>query len=166
MARVGRKPTPTHLKIVRGNPGRRPLPENEPQIAPPEKPPEAPAHLGKAAREEWDRQVQTLHACGVITTADVSALAAYCQLYGRWVEAEKLLAKHRDFAAYNGDPNEGFLVSTPNGASMQHPLVGVANTAARDMMRYAAELGMTPSARSRVQKAPKAKGKEPGAEFF
>ena len=33
MAVRGRKPKPTHLKLVMGNPGRRPLPQGEPAVA-------------------------------------------------------------------------------------------------------------------------------------
>ena len=36
------------------------------------------------------------------------------------------------------------------GHMIQNPLVGVANKAMNDMVRFAAEFGMTPAARSRV----------------
>ncbi len=48
----GRPPKPTALKLLQGNPGKRPLPKGEPR------PPvgcEPPANLTKRARGVWDR---------------------------------------------------------------------------------------------------------------
>lgn len=42
------------------------------------------------------------------------------------------------------------VVWTGNGNLIQNPLVGVSRRAAADMLRFAAEFGMTPSARSRI----------------
>jgi phage terminase small subunit len=44
------------------------------------------------------------------------------------------------------DPDREWLV--------QHGLIGIANKAMADMVRYAAEFGMTPSARCRVSATP------------
>ena len=44
----------------------------------------------------------------------------------------------------------GLMIRTSNGNAVQNPLVGAANKAMADMMRYAAEFGMTPSARTRI----------------
>ncbi|MBT6386690.1 MAG: phage terminase small subunit P27 family, partial [Alphaproteobacteria bacterium] len=54
----GRKPKPTHLKAITGNPGKRPLNRDEPrpEIAVPECPPE----LSPAAQREWQRLVGEL----------------------------------------------------------------------------------------------------------
>jgi phage terminase small subunit len=43
---------------------------------------------------------------------------------------------------------------TTNGNAIQNPLIGTANKAASDMVRYAAEFGMTPSARARISAQP------------
>jgi P27 family predicted phage terminase small subunit len=45
----------------------------------------------------------------------------------------------------------GLVVKTKSGNIIQNPLVGVANKAMADVVRYAAEFGMTPSARSRIE---------------
>ena len=42
------------------------------------------------------------------------------------------------------------MIRTSNGNAVQNPLVGTANKAMADMMRYATEFGVTPSARSRI----------------
>lgn len=48
----------------------------------------------------------------------------------------------------------GLMIRTKNGNAIQNPLVGTANKAMADMMRYAVEFGMTPSARTRVSSEP------------
>ena len=140
----GRKPAPTHLKLVRGNPGKRRLNKAEP--APERVMPSPPVELCADARLEWDRVAGELHRIGVLSGIDRAALAAYCQAYGRWVVAERAIAK----MAERDQLTEGLMIRTTNGNAVQNPLVGTANKAMADLVRYAAEFGMTPSARSRV----------------
>jgi P27 family predicted phage terminase small subunit len=90
------------------------------------------------AKAEWRRVARTLHAMGVLTTIDRAALAAYCQAYARWVEAEEKLKE---------SPT---LYKTPSGYVQQSPWLGIANKQLELMGRYMTELGMTPAARSRV----------------
>lgn len=135
MAR-GRKPQPTKLRLIKGNPGKRPIPENEPQ--PEAVAPEPPDHLSTEAREEWDRLAPALAGLGLLTAHDMATFGAYCQAYGRWRQAEK--------AMKGLEP----VVKTGNGSLMQHPMVGIANRAAADVVKYAAEFGLTPSARARI----------------
>jgi phage terminase small subunit len=42
-------------------------------------------------------------------------------------------------------------ILTAKQNTIQHPLVGTANKAMSDMVRYAAEFGMTPSSRSGIR---------------
>ncbi len=132
----GRKPKPTALKRAQGNPGKRGLNHAEPQ--PPDGLPTCPPHLSPAAREEWDRLAETLHGMGVLTVVDRAGLAAYCQAYARWVEAEEKLRETPP------------LVKTPSGYVQQSPWLTVANKQLELMGRYMAEFGMTPASRSRV----------------
>ena len=100
--------------------------------------PRCPSHLTAPAAREWRRVAAELHGLGVLTTIDRAALAAYCQAYGRWVEAEERM---RDMP---------LLVRTPAGYVQQSPLLGIINKQLELMGRYLVELGMTPAARSRV----------------
>jgi P27 family predicted phage terminase small subunit len=137
---------PTHLKLLRGNPGKRALNRNEPQPTIPPEPPGPPAFLMPAAKDEWWRAGPELHRLGLLTALDLMPFAAYCQACGRWQEAERLLAQQAE-----RDPETGaLLIKTSTGSLMQNPLLRVAVTAAADMIRYAAEFGMSPAARSRV----------------
>ena len=50
-----------------------------------------------------------------------------------------------------GDPvTAGLTVRTSTGSLTQHPIYRVAVEAARDMLKYAAEFGLAPSARTRI----------------
>lgn len=100
--------------------------------------PRCPAHLNDVARREWRRIARPLYDMGVLTTVDRGALAAYCQAYARWVEAEEQLKK------------TPALIKTPSGYVQQSPWLSVANKQLEIMGRYMVELGITPSARSRV----------------
>lgn len=132
----GRKPLPTNLKLLRGNPGKRPISGHEPQ--PPASQPSCPAHLSPTAKAEWKRLARPLNAIGILTQVDRAALAAFCQAYGRWVEAEKALKTTPP------------LLKTPAGYIQQSPWLTISNKQMELMAKYMAELGLTPSARSRL----------------
>lgn len=159
MAPRGRKPKPTHLKLVTGNPGRRALNETEPQPDPAV--PLPPPHLCDEAKVEWGRVCEHLHRLKLLSEIDRASLAAYAQAYGRWVQAERALAR----MAESDQVTKGLLVKTRNGNAIQNPLVGTANKAMADMMRYAAEFGMTPSARSRISTDAQVKD-DPARKYF
>lgn len=42
---------------------------------------------------EWKRIAEALNRIGLLTQVDRAALAAYCQAYGRWMEAERKLTE-------------------------------------------------------------------------
>jgi len=138
----GRRPKPTAVKKANGNPGKRALNPHEPK--PPASKPTCPSHLVPAAKTEWRRLASTLHEMGVLTVVDRAALAAYCQAYGRWVEAEEQLQK------------TPALLKTPSGYVQQSPWLSIANKQMELMNRYMGELGLTPAARSRIVAAPDA----------
>lgn len=100
--------------------------------------PRCPAHLSAVAHKEWRRLATPLHEAGILTLADRSVLAAYCQAYARWVKAEEKLAE---------TPS---LLKTPSGYVQQSPWLAVANKQMELMGRFMAELGLTPAARSRL----------------
>jgi P27 family predicted phage terminase small subunit len=132
----GRKPTPTAIKRANGNPGKRGYNHAEP--VPPEGLPDCPPHLSEVAQDEWHRLARTLYDMGVVTVVDRAALAAYCQSYARWVEAEEKL---KDSPA---------LLKTKSGYVQQNPWISISNKQLELMGRYMVELGITPASRSRI----------------
>lgn len=144
----GRKPKPAHLRLIEGNPGKRALPKGvkiEPAAAP-----EPPKFINGYACEEWDRIAPGLALMGLLTDIDLAALASYCQSYAVWRQATEAINKMAASDMLTG----GLMIKTTNGNAIQNPLVGTANKAASDMVRYAAEFGMTPSARVRLNTNP------------
>ena len=71
MGRRGPRPEPVELRILRGNPSRRPIPAHLKLLPPPE-PPSCPAFLDDYARQEWNHVAPGLHAMPLLTAADVS----------------------------------------------------------------------------------------------
>lgn len=152
MAKPGRKPKPTHLKLLTGTAQPSRINKNEPQPAQGERVPSCPAHLGGRAATEWKRIAKELHDLKILTRVDVKALAAYCEAYALWVQADGLL---KDYNMKNS-ANANLLV-TPTGVMKTHPYVDQLRQHRADMVKFAAEFGITPSSRARVN-APGAQG--------
>ena len=137
----GRKPTPTKLKLLKGNPGKRPIRDDEPQ--PDVEIPEPPEELSADAQAEWERVTPMLYELGLLSQIDRAALTAYCVAWGRWMEAEAALKKH------------GVVVKSPNGFPVQSPFLAVANRAMKQVKEFLAEFGVSPSSRTRVSASKK-----------
>ena len=142
---LGRKPKPTHLKLLAGNPGHRPLNEDEPQPTAMETMPSPPDHLTDEAKKEWLRIVPLLMQSQMISDVDTGAVCAYCQAYGRWVSAEIEVNR------------TGLVVTGAMGGQVINPYLHVANKALDHLRKLIIEFGMTPSSRSRVTAIPKKK---------
>lgn len=133
----GRKPKPLEVRRLEGNPGKRALDASRmPQFD--RALPRCPTHLNERARREWRRVVHELHNAGVVTKIDRTILAMYCTVYGRWENAEEMIAE------------QGAVITGAKGGVSQNPWLWTANRALEQLRRYLTELGMTPSARSRI----------------
>ena len=136
MATRGRKPKPTAMKELEGNPGKHPLNTSEPK--PNKKAPACPKWLEPEAKKEWRRLAKQMEAIGILTEVDMAAFAGYCQAYARWKEAEEFITQH------------GTIVKTPSGYWQQVPQVSIAQTYLKIMNKFAEQFGLTPSSRSRI----------------
>jgi P27 family predicted phage terminase small subunit len=132
----GRKPKPTRLKIITGNPGKRPLNQDEPMPEP--LVPDCPPELSAAAQREWLRLTYELSKLRVLTALDRAALAAYCAAYALWAEATEAVGKY------------GVMIKSPTGFPIQSPYLSIANRQVEIMMRVASEFGFTPASRGRI----------------
>jgi P27 family predicted phage terminase small subunit len=136
----GRKPVPTYLKVIRGNPGKRPLNEHEPK--PIGDLNEPPTWMSKSQRAGWRYAIQ--HAPpGLLKKLDRSVLTA-------WVVAEDLHRKASEMLEQHG-----LLIKAPNsGLPIQSPYLPVVNRQASIMLKAVEQLGFSPASRSRVQIEP------------
>lgn len=116
--------------------------------------PGCPTWLHREAKREWRRIAPELLRLNLLTIADRAVLAAYCQAYARWYDAEKLVK------------SEGMIARSLQGAVYQHPAVGIANKAMHEMRVLASEFGMSPAARTRIDAKPPAEGGKDDAKSF
>lgn len=133
----GRKPVPTAMRVLRGNPGKRALPTDEPQAA--AFLPDPPADLIGEGLAEWRRVGPHLLQLGLITALDAPAFIAYCRNWHRYVGAEQKVTE------------KGLIVVAPSGFPIQNPYLAIANRALAECRAFWADFGMTPSARTRVK---------------
>lgn len=156
MGQRGPQPKPNVLKLISGNPGKRPLNLADgvnPEVAVPD----APAHLTKEARKEWKRITVELQELGLISRIDRAALALYCQAWGHMVLMEESInasmAGRAALAAERGeafDPASAFYFTTDKGYQAQTVAVQMLNTLRGQVHTYLKAFGMDPSSRSRV----------------
>jgi len=115
---AGRRPKPTALKLVTGNPGRRPLNSAEP--TPPLYSAPPPKHLSNTAKETWERLTLLLNSMGVLTIADAFALERLCDIYAE-------ILRYRALIESNG---ETFEVHSQNGVLIKaNPAVSMLSDA-------------------------------------
>lgn len=133
----GRKPVPTALKLIRGNPGHRPLNEQEPVRVP--RLPSPPKELTARAKTIWRRDGRKLMQTGVITDLDEAAFAAYCSSYARFLDASDLLGK------------SSLLIRSQQHGLVVNPLLRIVRESQEAFLKALTEFGMTPSSRARLK---------------
>jgi len=136
---AGRCSKPTALKILQGNPGKRPLPKNEPQ---PDVGSICPEWVSEHAMKNWDLISKNLELCGILTVIDSNALALYCDALGRFIYYSEEIEK------------TGEVIETATGNFTINPYVKLRDIAFEQIRRLSTEFGMTPASRTRVKVAP------------
>ena len=142
----GRKPEPTVLKVLRGNPHQHRLNRAEPKPPPADLTP--PAYLDAATAAEWMQLAPKLAALGLLTTIDEQALATYCQVWIRWKDAQAHIAQ-------DGMVIEGRI----------SPYMTISDRCVTQLRHFLIEFGMTPSSRARVKADPGPKTDDPFLNF-
>lgn len=133
----GRKPKPSHLKAVQGNPGKRAINHDEPQGDEITEVPLPPEWLSPIGIEMWEKIAPWLVSSKILTMSDLANLEAYCAAYARWREAEKDIAKH------------GIVVAGMN-SDIKNPACTVANESLKQMATFGSALGLDPASRARL----------------
>jgi len=149
---AGRKPLPTHLKLVKGT--ARPHRMNKAEPKPVVAVPAPPDHLDEEASTKFTEMAEMLAHHGVMTELDTGALARYVVIWRRWIEAEQEVKRR------------GHVVKTSNDNIIQNPFLAVANKCLAQMHQIEAEFGLTPSSRSRIRVAEPAETADPFEDFL
>lgn len=135
MATRGRKPKPTIVKELEGNPGKRKLNKKEPNPT---------GELLTPPIELTDEELKVWREClaeapkGLLKLVDGRLLARYCVSLCLWLEAREEVREN------------GFTVEGARGPIIA-PAVNVMQKQEQSMRSCESELGFTPSSRSRLQ---------------
>lgn len=143
----GRRRLPANVHLLRDNASKKPLSQLLDGVHPEVEIPKCPQHLQSEARKEWRRVSVELEVLGLVSQIDRAALAAYCAAWSEVVYCEKKVAELN-----TNDPKgeAGMIWDTPSGYKQMSVWLQIRNRAYDRMMKFAAEFGMSPSARSRV----------------
>ena len=95
-----------------------------------------------SALSEWARVYPLLEQARVITEADRGSLVALCQQWSRYLEATQKVKV------------SGMVVQSPSGYPLVNPYLSIAGKALAFCLKLWAELGLTPSSRSKVTTTP------------
>lgn len=143
---MGRKPKPTNLKVLQGNPGHRPINRNEPKPTPLSSV-DPPGWLSDDAKKVWTDAAGDLARIGILTTADIEVFSVGCEFYALWMRAMERVN--------NGEAT---------GVSREgNEVVGswfkIARESAKVAMSVYTEFGKTPASRAKLSVEPTDKKK-------
>jgi P27 family predicted phage terminase small subunit len=140
---MGRKPKHPDFRLIEGNREKRPINTNVPRPEPVRPP--CSKILDRIARRYWLYIVRELEAMGTLAHSDQGIIAAAANAYSRWHRAEEQLK-----ALAKGPDQYTEVMKTKSGNWIQNPLVGIANAARDALVRYGSELGLSPTARAKI----------------
>ena len=125
-----------HLRLVRGNPGKR---LTKPTVKAKPEAPTAPTWLDREAKAEWKRIVPELDELGILAKVDRAVLAMYCVTWSRCVRLERKLRDHETVSS-----------ARDAKAIVKHPAWQVYRESVGLLKELAKEVGASPGARLRM----------------
>jgi P27 family predicted phage terminase small subunit len=139
LGRRGPAPTPTKVKILRGE--TRPSRVNYREPIPSSDVPKMPTDMDAEAKVVWRRVISSMGHLGVIRVPDADILRCYCEAVSRYAQAARLYA------------GSGPLVRR-DGGLVKNPLHQVVRDDGDQIRLFARELGLSPSARAGLRVEP------------
>ena len=141
----GKRPLPTAIKKLRGNPGHRAINDAEP--VPAKGTPDISQGLSELAVAEWNSIVPELEHLGVLSKIDGKALGAYCECYAEWVQAKTEVTERgiliREVVYDKHGEEIGYKLK-------RNPAIPIKNEALKLMKSFLIEFGLTPASRARL----------------
>lgn len=151
MGRRGPPPLPDNVKKIRGTAQKCRMNGDAPQF--PADAVQPPDFLTPDQRLHFLETVALLKEANVLTNADIECVALYSQSLDVWKRATKALT------------DEGEVILDKHGEPKVNPWHKVAADAFERCRKYQQELGLTPSARTRVKATQKPKAPEGFGKF-
>lgn len=146
---AGRRQKTNAEKTLAGNPGKRSLVGMDLKFT--TELGNCPDFLSELAKKEWKRVVKDLKEADIVRAVDMASLAAYCQSYARWQQAEAHIAEH------------GLLLEEPifstkgelkGHRSKRNPAVSIAKDERAAMRLFGDLFGLDPLSRARITVPP------------
>lgn len=133
----GPAPKPDSMKMLDGNPGKRPIKNKKSVEMAYSTPPTPPKRLMKDAKDAWKRLAPMLTAWGMLTPMTVDYFAETCQWYARYqVTSRKVIEE--------GEEGVCRMQESGTGYKQSHPLISQMNQYYDKWEKGIKEFGMTP----------------------
>jgi|GEM_PF-3652205 len=136
----GRPPKPAKLKVLQGNPSRRPIPD-EIEITKQEI--ETPEYLTPPQKKKFNEIVSHFRKSQLLELVDADLVAEYAILCCEWLNIQKQIHKH------------GLIFTDANGVPYTTPLLDKSLKLLDSMRRYKEVLGMAPAYRAKLSRGMK-----------
>jgi len=147
---MARRPKPTSLRQLQGNPGKRPFNSLEPELE--TGAPTMPKWLKGAARKEWRSIVDELTRTGVLARAEHATLAGYCLAWDQVQQAQKEVERTGLTILIEARDKDGVFHTV---SIKKNPALIVLDAALKQLRAFSSELGLSPASRSKVAALPK-----------
>lgn len=160
---------PTSLRLLRGNPGKRPVSSGEPKpaaVAPP-----IPSNLDPLARREWKRLAPAFVRLGVLTEVDGMAFASLCiasavvSRINRALKECKYAVLTEKVSFLEQKSEEGRSNEVMATEMKINPLFAQQRLALQTLRFWCQEFGTTPSSRGKIS-VPGAGDVDPQEDFL
>lgn len=142
MGKRGPAPTPTPLKVLRGNPGKRAINKNEPKPKPVA--PKPPSWLDQEAKKIWRKLAPKLESIGCLTEVDWPDFAALCSAIARFKVAQTVLKEKGLVMVIERYNKEGEVVGE---YEQQRPEVSIVHKNSELIAKLSAKFGLSPADR-------------------
>ena len=106
-----------------------------------------PTWLDKVGKKEFKRVAALLTEVEIITEADISMLAAYCNAYSQYVSISKIIEEDGIMVHTEGEDKDGNPIKL---VGEEHPLLKRQKNYFDQMKSAANDFGLTPSARAKL----------------
>lgn len=150
------KPTPTALKLIQGNPGKRAINKLEPK--PIKANLKVPSHLDPIAKTMWKNLAGQLDKLGVLSQTDLSSLEQCCETYAR-IRRLRAEIKSLGSTTYKSVKDGGEVLWKA------YPQVAQLERAESNHKMYLTEIGLTPSSRSKIKTTEEVDPNDPLAKY-